>query len=619
MAALTPVPKIQFFDANGNPLAGGKLYSYDAGTTTPRPTYTNYGGATPNANPVILDSRGEANVWLDNSLYKLKLTSATDVEIWTVDNVGGPDQATLAQLAASGGSALVGFIQAGTGAVTRTAQAKMRDVLNVKDFGCVCDGVTNDVVNFQKAVDALSPYQTLVAEGSILLSTHVSLRKSHVVYDFRAAKFILPGTGGTAYGAGMLIGDSDDLTFSPTDVTLLGGEYYPAGNSAVYPVADFNPIAVIMGTHIQIKDSRVYAKQSVRAVSIQTDNSAGTGVAPNIDGVYVTGLEVYGDGNGVDGVDIGYAGADDLIRNVHVQGVVFGCKRGVHTYTNGGTDQLNGLFLDLVINNPTVAAGEIGRTKNGKLNLTAQGVTAEGFDLVHFSNVETNINIEGYGAGLGTAVQLREVAAGTYGAVLNANISTSDTNNWTKGLYPAQDYAVYPSINIEDATLGINVTGFKSDWGNVTFRNCTTEIDFPFNLSDSWGDAVSFGAGANPVISRRTFNSSSGSANYGIDLHNQATITLAAGATAKPFGSVAEFSGLLIVNGTAGIGDPAVFIMGGAVSYLVGGASAVYSASSGTASKVNVYYNGSLEVEVQNNTAGSVTLRFFAIRMRNSP
>jgi len=153
MAALTPVPKIQFFDANGNPLAGGKLYSYDAGTTTPRPTYTNYGGATPNANPVILDSRGEANVWLDTSLYKFKLTSATDVEIWTVDNVGGA--ATLAQFAASGGSALVGFIQAGTGAVTRTAQAKMRDVVSVKDFGAVGDGVADDTAAIHAAINAV--------------------------------------------------------------------------------------------------------------------------------------------------------------------------------------------------------------------------------------------------------------------------------------------------------------------------------------------------------------------------------------------------------------------------------------------------------------------------------
>ena len=148
MAALTPVPKIQFFDANGNPLAGGKLYSYDAGTST----YTNYGGATPNANPVILDSRGEANVWLDSSLYKLKLTSATDVEIWTVDNIGGPDQATLAQLAASGGSSLVGFLQAGTGAVTRTVQSKLRDTVSVLDFGADPTGVANSATAFTNAI-----------------------------------------------------------------------------------------------------------------------------------------------------------------------------------------------------------------------------------------------------------------------------------------------------------------------------------------------------------------------------------------------------------------------------------------------------------------------------------
>jgi hypothetical protein len=87
MATLTPVPKIQFFDINGNPLVGGKLYSYAAGTTTPLATFTDQGGGTPNANPVILDSRGEANVWLGSSSYKLRLTTAADVDIWTVDNI----------------------------------------------------------------------------------------------------------------------------------------------------------------------------------------------------------------------------------------------------------------------------------------------------------------------------------------------------------------------------------------------------------------------------------------------------------------------------------------------------------------------------------------------------
>jgi hypothetical protein len=87
-AALTPAPKAQFFAANGTPLVGGKLYSYAAGTTTPLATYINSAGITQNTNPVILDSRGEANVWLDNGvLYKLALHDATDALIWTVDNV----------------------------------------------------------------------------------------------------------------------------------------------------------------------------------------------------------------------------------------------------------------------------------------------------------------------------------------------------------------------------------------------------------------------------------------------------------------------------------------------------------------------------------------------------
>jgi len=87
-AVLTPSPKMQFLDANGSPLVGGKLYTYTAGTTTPLASYTTAAAGTANTNPVILDSRGEANVWLTSGTsYKLKLASSTDVEQWTVDNV----------------------------------------------------------------------------------------------------------------------------------------------------------------------------------------------------------------------------------------------------------------------------------------------------------------------------------------------------------------------------------------------------------------------------------------------------------------------------------------------------------------------------------------------------
>ena len=48
----------QFFDNNGVPLTGGKLYSYLAGTTTPQATYTTAAGSIAHSNPIVLDSAG---------------------------------------------------------------------------------------------------------------------------------------------------------------------------------------------------------------------------------------------------------------------------------------------------------------------------------------------------------------------------------------------------------------------------------------------------------------------------------------------------------------------------------------------------------------------------------
>jgi hypothetical protein len=67
MAGLTPSPKQQIFGSDGLPLVGGKIYTYAAGTSTPIATYTDYYATTANTNPIILDSFGQANIWLINT------------------------------------------------------------------------------------------------------------------------------------------------------------------------------------------------------------------------------------------------------------------------------------------------------------------------------------------------------------------------------------------------------------------------------------------------------------------------------------------------------------------------------------------------------------------------
>lgn len=93
---LSPVFRQQFFDNNGNPLFNGKLYAYQAGTTTPQATYTDSTGLQANTNPITLDYRGECNCWIPpNVAYKFVLTDSSGTTIWTINNVTNAQLITL--------------------------------------------------------------------------------------------------------------------------------------------------------------------------------------------------------------------------------------------------------------------------------------------------------------------------------------------------------------------------------------------------------------------------------------------------------------------------------------------------------------------------------------------
>lgn len=79
-------PKFYAWDANGDPLAFGKLFTYETNTTVNKVTFTSEDNATPNTNPVILNGEGYADVYLSGS-YNMVLKDSNDNDIWSSDPV----------------------------------------------------------------------------------------------------------------------------------------------------------------------------------------------------------------------------------------------------------------------------------------------------------------------------------------------------------------------------------------------------------------------------------------------------------------------------------------------------------------------------------------------------
>lgn len=110
MAVLySPWGNSQFFDANGDPANGWKIYTYVAGSSTPLATYTDSTGTVAQSNPIVINSLGfptTGQIWLTSGLsYKLVLTDASDVVKKTQDNLSGvlsSSSSTLSQWVASG-------------------------------------------------------------------------------------------------------------------------------------------------------------------------------------------------------------------------------------------------------------------------------------------------------------------------------------------------------------------------------------------------------------------------------------------------------------------------------------------------------------------------------------
>lgn len=204
MAATIPL-NLQYQDTDGSPLDGGYLYFGTAGQnpiTNPITVYWDAALTQPASQPVRTvngypsRSGNIANIYSSvNYSLVVKNSNLETVysELTSANSIFGSllaAAAAAAALAASAGSSLIGFIQAGTGAVMQTVQAALRERYTLAQFGAVCDwnGTTGTdaAAEVQDAIDAVytAGGGTIKAKAGFALGSTVTI-KPGVVLDLQ--------------------------------------------------------------------------------------------------------------------------------------------------------------------------------------------------------------------------------------------------------------------------------------------------------------------------------------------------------------------------------------------------------------------------------------------------
>jgi hypothetical protein len=88
LGSIAPVPRPQYLDRNGVPLAGAKVRYFDTGTSAPAVVYQDHTLLIPHSDPIICDAAGrQPAVYLPSGSFKMLVMNAFDVPQFTVDPV----------------------------------------------------------------------------------------------------------------------------------------------------------------------------------------------------------------------------------------------------------------------------------------------------------------------------------------------------------------------------------------------------------------------------------------------------------------------------------------------------------------------------------------------------
>jgi hypothetical protein len=198
MSALSIQPTYPIFtDIDGQPLDDGYIFIgvanlqpignpinvyWDAALTIPaaQPIRTISGYPANAGTPGRLYVNSDYSIQIQNKNGTLVYSAPVATERYSgnlISFTGFKGQVgTIADLADDDGSDWIGFEQAGANAVPRSVQDKLREVVSVKDFGAVADGVTDDTAAINAAFDYVIGNQG----GTLYFPSGVYLCKNNI-------------------------------------------------------------------------------------------------------------------------------------------------------------------------------------------------------------------------------------------------------------------------------------------------------------------------------------------------------------------------------------------------------------------------------------------------------